>query len=79
MENAPPSIYIGETPRSIQERALEHHADLRNKRDKSHMYKHRVLHHGDEETPFLMKVISFHKSALSRQAAEAVRGERGLY
>ena len=76
VENAPPSIYIGETSRSIQERALEHHADLRNKREKSHMYKHRVLHHEDKETPFLMKVISFHKSALSRQAAEAVRIRR---
>ena len=76
VEDAPPSIYIGETSRSIQERALEHHADLKNKREKIHMYKHRVLPHEDKETPFLMKAISFHKSALSRQAAKAVRIRR---
>ena len=83
VEDAPPSIYIGETSRSIQESALEHQPDLRNTRERSHN-KHRVLHHEDKETPFMMKVVSFHKSALSRQAAEAVRirrrgGEKGLY
>ena len=75
VEDAAPSIYIGETSRSIQESALEHQPDLRNKRERSHN-KHRVLHHEDKETPFMMKVVSFHKSALSRQAAEAVRIRR---
>ena len=40
------------------------------------MLKHRVLHHQDKETPFIMKAISYHRSALSRQAAEAVRIRR---
>ena len=74
--DAPPSIYIGESSRSIQERAKEHHADLLHRREKSHMLKHRVLHHQDKETPFIMKAISYHRSALSRQAAEAVRIRR---
>ena len=73
IKDDPPSVYIGETSRSIQERAAEHHADLRNRREKSHMLKHQVLHHNQEDTPFVMRAVSYHRSALSRQAAEAVR------
>ena len=69
----PPSIYIGETSRSIQERLAEHHADLKNRRERSHMLKHQVLHHNKEDTPFVMRAVSYHRSALSRQTAEAVR------
>ena len=69
-----PSIYVGETSRSVQERALEHHAALKNKSENSHMYKHWLLHHpGEEEPKFIMKVVQFHGTALSRQVGEAVR------
>ena len=37
------------------------------------MLKHSVLHHNKEDTPFVMRAVSYHRSALSRQAAEAVR------
>ena len=76
IQEDPPSVYVGETSRSLQERSQEHHADLRNGRDKSHMLKHRMLHHDNKDTPFIMRAISFHRSALSRQAAEAVRIRR---
>ena len=65
----PPSIYIGESNRSLQERTQEHHADLKHKREKSHMYKHGKLHHDDQEVTFVMRAVSYHRSALSRQAA----------
>ena len=40
------------------------------------MFKHGELHHGGQETAFILQPISFHKSALSRQIAEAVRIRR---
>ena len=64
IKNDPPSIYIGESSRSLQERTQEHHADLRHRREKNHMYKHIKLHHDDQEVPFVMRAVSFHRSAL---------------
>ena len=38
------------------------------------MYKHWLLHHpGEEEPKFIMKIVQFHRTALSRQVGEAVR------
>ena len=76
-----PSLYIGETSRTIQERSLEHwgaYKGSKKEQDKSHIFKHQELVHGGREARFLMRVISTHRSALSRQTAEAVRiGRRG--
>ena len=33
-----PSLYVGETSRSLQERFKEHHEDLKKKSEKSHMW-----------------------------------------
>ena len=74
-----PSLYVGETSRTIQERALEHWKNYRGsskEQQKSHIFKHQELHHGGAEARFIMRAISFHKSALSRQTAEAVRIRR---
>ena len=50
----------------------------RKEQEKSHIFKHQELVHGGCEAKFLMRVISTHRSALSRQTAEAVRiGRRG--
>ena len=71
-----PSIYVGETSRTVQERAKEHwRAALGSKkeRDGSHMTKHMELVHGGGDPTFLMRVVQFHKTALSRQCGEAVR------
>ena len=74
-----PSIYVGETARSIQERSLEHWAAAmgsKKAREGSHMAKHVEQIHKGEEPQFMMRVIQFHRSALSRQTAEAVRIRR---
>ena len=69
-----PSVYVGETARSVQERALEHWASFKNKESDSHFYKHWVLHHNSVGEPkFIMKIVHFHRSALSRQVGEAIR------
>ena len=72
-----PSIYVGETSRSVQERSLEHWAPWRRRDNDGHITKHQLLHHGGADPPdFTMKVISSHRSALSRQVMEAVRIRR---
>ena len=40
-----PSIYVGETARSIQERVLEHWSSYRAGNADSHILKHMELHH----------------------------------
>ena len=71
-----PSVYVGETSRSIQERSLEHWASFRSKNAKSHIFQHQAMEHGGEPPDFMMRVVSFHKTALSRQIKEAVRIRR---
>ena len=73
-----PSLYVGETSRSIQERALEHWGAARWKEEKSHMAKHQAMVHGGEDPEFVFKIVSHHRTALNRQVREAVRiGRRG--
>ena len=54
----------------------EHQENDRKQRERSHVWKHRALHHQVGAAPFIVKAVSFHKTALSRQAAEAVRIKR---
>ena len=67
------SIYVGETSRSIQERAMEHLGASRRREEDSHMFKHRQREHKGEEVKFVFKVISQHRTALNRQVRETVR------
>ena len=46
-----PSMYLGETARSIQERAKEHWESWKSRNSDSHIYEHWVLHHGSEGEP----------------------------
>ena len=72
----PPSIYVGETSKSMYERAKQHWADYRAGHEDSHILKHQVLHHGGSESPkFHFRPVKFYQSALGRQIAEAVRIE----
>ena len=41
-----PSIYVGETSRSMKERALENWKDFIDKDPDSHIFKHWTLQHG---------------------------------
>ena len=75
-----PSVYVGETARSVQERAKEHWEGFKNKKEDNHILKHWVLHHNSTGEPnFIMKVVKFHRTALSRQVGEAIRiHKRGM-
>ena len=67
--------YIGETNRSIYERSWEHVDDYENLSIKSHMLKHAVEMHGQEDLKALkfgMKAIKFTKSSFERQVLESV-------
>ena len=76
MDPTIPSIYVGETSRTIKERAAEHWGAATGSSEakkKSHIVKHQEEHHAGEKPEFIMRVVQFHKSALQRQAGEAVR------
>ena len=64
--------YIGESGRSGYERGLEHMEGLRKGQEDSHMFKHKLMEHPDEEVNFRMKILKKHKSAFERQVTEAV-------
>ena len=71
-----PSIYVGETSRSIQERGMEHwNASKGSQKQKegSHIFKHQQLHHKGAEPDFVLRMVTTHKTALSRQTSKAVR------
>ena len=65
--------YIGEAARIPTERSAEHLQDLRDQKEESHMWAHKLLAHPEEEmVSFSMKVIKKHTSAFQRQVMEAV-------
>ena len=70
-------LYVGESSRSIQERSKEHWANVRGRKEDSHMIRHQIMGHGAEYPPkFIMRVVSYPRTALSRQISEAVRIRR---
>ena len=70
-----PSIYVGETSRSLAERTTEHWKDVTNKEEESHMMKHWSMKHDMEGGPpkFRFEVVKFCRTALERQISEATR------
>ena len=68
-----PSIYVGETSRSLKERAGEHFADFSRGTDDSHMMKHCSMSHRNEKPNFNQFVVGKFKTALGRQVGEAIR------
>ena len=68
-----PSIYVGESSRSLMERSKEHHDDYKKNKEESHMSKHWANSHpGPEKPNFHQYIIGTFKSSLERQVAEAV-------
>ena len=47
----PPSIYVGETSRTLYERSKEHWRAFRNQQEDSHIHKHHQLNHGGAGEP----------------------------
>ena len=71
-----PVIYVGETSRSILERAKEHWAGCGKSQEDNHKFRHQSLMHSGESAKFTMRVVESLQSALSRQVSEAVRIRR---
>ena len=69
-----PSIYVGESSRTLHERSSEHFRDYRKNAEESHMIKHWSTHHkNSSKPPFIQRVVRSYKSALERQVGESVR------
>ena len=70
-------VYVGESARSLYERAKEHHEDEESRKEDSHRMKHWVLDHPSLLDPprFKIKVVSSYRDPLTRQVGEAVRIE----
>ena len=68
-------IYIGETSRSLHERAVERMKDAEAYSSKSHIIKHWMLAHPENNTPppMAFKITSMYRDCLSHQIGEALR------
>ena len=72
-----PTLYVGETGRSLFERTNEHWGAWRSNKEDSHILRHQINAHGASREPsFTMRAVKFHKTALYRQLGEAVRIRR---
>ena len=67
-------IYVGESSRTLAERASEHARGLKYVKDDNFIVKHWALHHGDNENPPVIRfrVVDTFKDPLSRLLAESV-------
>ena len=76
-EDAARGLYIGESSRSIFERAKEHQRDRDSREDDSHQVKHWLIDHEDLASPpqFKFKILASFQDPLTRQIAESVRIE----
>jgi hypothetical protein len=70
-------VYVGESSRSIYERAKEHDADKEKNSEESHQIKHWLSSHEELLAPpkFKFKLVKSFKDPLTRQLSEAVRIE----
>ena len=66
---------LGETSRSMHERAVEHMKDAEAYSTKSHIINHWMLAQSESNTPPKMafKITSMFRDCLSRQIGEALR------
>ena len=68
-----PCIYVGESSRSMYERAGEHWKAYKQRKPDSHIWKHHLVHHnGEGEPEMVFKMVGKFKTALTRQVTEAV-------
>ena len=70
------NLYVGETARSISERAGEHWEGAMGGKEENHMLEHLAASHEDHRVPsFRFRVVKKCRTALERQVREAVRIE----
>ena len=69
------ALYVGETSRSLRERAVEHLDGGRNLDEKNFITKHWLQDHQEDTVPpeFTFKVDTIHKDPLSREIDEAIK------
>ena len=66
-----PSIYVGETAKSLYEHGKEHWDSFKSEAKDSHILKHHQLHHGGVGDPkFQLCPVRFHSTALTMQLHE---------
>ena len=65
---------MGETSRSLFERSREHFKDAADFDEGSHMIKHWLTSHVEEEScpDFIFRIVGNYKDCLSRHVSEAV-------
>ena len=75
-QKAGKGIYVGESSRSLYERAKEHEADKVSRQEDSHQVKHWISNHEDLSSPpkFEFKIVRTFKNP--RQLSEAIRIEK---
>ena len=68
-------VYVGETSRSIFERAGDHQQAAAAGQEDSHMMKHLTVTHPELQDPpkFIIRVVASFQDAMSSQLIEAVR------
>ena len=72
-----PSIYVGESSRSLAERSEDHWKSFSGGNPDNHILKHHQIHHGGVGSPnFIMRMVRQYPTALRRQVGEAVRIKR---
>ena len=64
--------YIGESSRSLKERAEEHRQDSKSEDKLSHMRSHWEEVHGGERTDFKFKILKSCRSSSERDLTEAI-------
>ena len=71
-----PTLYGGETSRSVPERVMEYLEVARRGDSKIHIHKHQCIEHRGKTPNFMFKVISQHRAVVSKQVKEAVQTRR---
>ena len=67
------SLYVGETARSLNERAGKHWGDREAGKEETHMVENLAMAHVEEkQLEFEFRVVEKYKSSLERQVREAV-------
>ena len=73
-DGSQPSLYVGETAWSLQERSCMRLSAFRSINQTSVILKHQEqCHEGSREPKFIFKVVGACKIALSRQIVEAIK------
>ena len=66
--------YVGESSRSVYERAFNHLEDYRSKHEDSHTWSHALSHHqGRMDLEFKFVIVKIFQKVLTRQISEALR------